>query len=245
MNKRAALSLIGLLLALIIVMFPVNAENSPPETTSETAFEETTEETVQESTEEAAFEDLWDALIDLEQMISDMVCVIQAMNDEIDQLRLQNIWIHPLVAYPIGPGGPSTTMVTTGMCNTSRVPCMPGALEITANTVVSDLDEQWIIFPFAVPDGASITGVRINYYVNASDPSITYISATRLTQMTAPDVAYVMMDDETDLTGPGPFDHTSYASYTVEGATQLDLKVVIGNPADSIVIGGIEVYMQR
>jgi hypothetical protein len=63
--------------------------------------------------------------------------------------------------------------------------------------------------------------------------------------MTTPDGATVMMDDDTDLFGPGPFDHTSYATYLVEGANTLALKVVIGNPDDSIVIGGIEIFVER
>jgi hypothetical protein len=165
--------------------------------------------------------------------------------NDIAKLKVQNIWISPLVAYPMGPNGPKTTMVDAGICDASVIACPPSALEITSTGVVAENDFQWVVFPLAVPDGATIKGVKLYYSTNAVNPSSTYISQTRLTQMTTPNSALVMMDDATNQVGPGPTFYESTTSYQVAGANSLNLKVVIGNPADSIVIGGIEIFIEK
>ena len=165
--------------------------------------------------------------------------------DDIAKLKVQNIWINPLVAYPMGPNGPKTTMIDAGICDASDIACTPSALEITSKSVVTENDSQWIAFPLTVPDGATIKGVKVYYSINAGNPSNTYITQTRLAQMTTPDVASVMMDDGTDLMGPGPTAHVSNTSYSITGANELNLRVVIGDPADSIVIGGIEIFIEK
>ncbi len=228
MEQRTFPILMWILLVLVILTAPAYAEIPPPEDSGDNQFLE-----------------VWDALIALQEQIADAFCTILALEDEVAGLKLENVWVSPLVAYPTGPNGPHTTYITSGICNASDLPCTPGALEITAETVVTEDDYQWVIFPLILPDGGKVTGVMIHYYINTTDPATTYIAQTRLSQMTTPDGATVMMDDDTDLYGPGPFEHTSFASYQVGGANILELKVVIGNPDDSIVIGGIEIFVER
>ena len=152
--------------------------------------------------------------------------------------QAETVWFSPLTAIPVGPSGPDTNRLTV------QPYCCPStAIEIKATQVVTEDSYQWVILGLTSQLNKVIKGVEIYYEVNTASEGSTYISQVRLTEMTTPDVALVIHDDETDLTSTDP---TSYISLTdkpkpkVKGTITLALKVVIGSTTDSIRVGGIK-----
>ena len=150
MEQRTLPILMGILLVFVLLTAPAYAEISP-----------------QENPDDSPLLEIWDTLIALQEQIADAFCAILALEDELADLKQQNVWISPLVAYPSSLNGPATTYITAGICDPSDLPCTPGALEISSEMPVTEDDNQWVIFPLLLPDGGEVTGVMIHYYVNA------------------------------------------------------------------------------
>jgi hypothetical protein len=138
----------------------------------------------------------------------------------------------PLGATANGPSGPATARFTVGPH------CCPSSAVILTPTVVStENDFQWL--HLGLPwDNTSVTLVQVCYAVTpAAAAGRTYISQTRISDMTMPNSALVRLDDGTDRTAVGPGCYTVPASFTPTGAMTLGLKVVIGNMGDRITVG--------
>jgi hypothetical protein len=80
--------------------------------------------------------------------------------------------------------------------------------------------------------------------VKTGSPGSTYISQVRLTRMTNPDKALVILDDGNNLTSTSVTSYTSTTNTKVEGTITLALRIVIGSPGDSILIGGIMLMLE-
>ncbi len=90
-----------------------------------------------------------------------------------------------------------------------------------------------------LPSNVIIDEVTVCY---ESSNAGTFISQTRLTQMSSPESASVIHDDPTDLTDLGPTCYTSVVpSRTVGQATTLSLRLVYANASHTIRIGAIGV----
>ncbi len=144
----------------------------------------------------------------------------------------------PLTAVAVGPAGPPSLLSVRPHSGPST------ALLVTASKAVAEADFQWVELGLTVPDGAKIEGVTVCYQVVTAKPRSTYISQTRLTAMTTPNVANVVHDDPTNLTSTAPVCYTSKAGGIVAKATiTLELKMVFGSANDKIIIGGIALLM--
>jgi hypothetical protein len=106
--------------------------------------------------------------------------------------------------------------------------------------VVGESDFQWVLLGLTVPGGLKIKAVVVCYQIIGSRKG-TYISQTRLTEMTTPNTALVVHDDPTNLLSPSPVCYNSVVkgSITVKGTITLELKVVIARKSDKILVGGI------
>lgn len=154
----------------------------------------------------------------------------------------------PLTAIASGPSGPDSSLLEVEpFC------CPSTAVEVSATQVVGENDFQWILIGLNVPENTpkgkknikdlEIRGVEVCYSIATSSPGSTYISQTRLTEMTTPDAAFVMMDDATDRTAVGPTCYTSSTDFVPDGTITLALKMVFGSASDKIRIGGIKLIM--
>ena len=147
----------------------------------------------------------------------------------------------PLTAVAVGPNGPSTAKTKVQpWC------CPPTALVIKATQPVTDADFQWVFLGLTVPESVpvrSVTAVEICYALQSPKRDSTYISQTRLTDMTTPNVANVKLDDPTDRLGPGPTCYRVRANFTPRGTLTLHLKVVFANTVDEIRLGMIRLYL--
>jgi hypothetical protein len=138
----------------------------------------------------------------------------------------------PLTAVAVGPAGPPSTLSVKPHSSPST------AVVVTASVVVKETDFQWVLLGLTVPSGTKVKGVVVCYQVIGGRS--TYISQVRLTQMTTPDMALVQHDDPTNLTSTTPVCYKSKANgFTVKGTITLELKMVIGQQGDKILIGGI------
>lgn len=141
----------------------------------------------------------------------------------------------PLGGIAVGPAGLRDVKIYAApYC------CPSTALEVRAKEVISELHFQWVNFGFNLAregDQKPISGVEVCYEIKSAVPGRSYISQTRLTDMTTPNVALVRFDDGTDRTDLGPQCYTVDVGYIPQGATTLALKVVIGDLGDSIIIG--------
>ncbi|MFI2663666.1 hypothetical protein [Micromonospora carbonacea] len=137
----------------------------------------------------------------------------------------------PLGATANGPSGPATARFTaTPYC------CPSTAVVLTPSQVSTETDFQWAIL--GLPwDNTSISSVSVCYAISTAVTGRTYLSQTRLTDMTLPNSATVMLDDGTDRTAVGPACYTVPASFTPTGSVALGLKVVFGSTSDRITIG--------
>lgn len=142
------------------------------------------------------------------------------------------IHFSPLTAQAVGPAGPPS-MLTVGPHSGPST-----AVVIKSGGVVKDTDLQWIQVGLTVPGGTKVKAVVVCYQVVGRGK--TYISQTRLAQMTTPDFALVLHDDPTDLTSTVPVCYQSKASgFSVNGTITLMLRIVIGRKTDKILVGGI------
>lgn len=138
----------------------------------------------------------------------------------------------PLTAVAVGPSGPPSKLSIGPHSGPST------AVAVTASSVVTESDSQWVLLGLPVPSGTKVKGVVVCYQVIGAKS--TYISQVRLTQMTTPNSALVKHDDPTNLTSTAPVCYKSTASvFTVNGTITLALKVVIGKKGDKILVGGI------
>jgi hypothetical protein len=106
-------------------------------------------------------------------------------------------------------------------------------------TTANPGDLQWVDIPLVLPSDVVIDYVTVCYELASSE---SFISQVRLTWMTLPDAAYVIHDDPTDLTDPGP---DCYVSVTdgdpVVGTITLALRLNFASVDDWIDIGGIAI----
>jgi hypothetical protein len=142
------------------------------------------------------------------------------------------IHFSPLTAQAVGPAGPPSLLTVGPHAGPST------AVVIKSGGVVKETDLQWIQLGLTVPGGIKVKAVVVCFQVVGRGS--TYISQTRLTQMTTPDVALVVHDDPTNLTSTLPVCYKSKASgFTVSATITLELKIVIGRKSDKILVGGI------
>lgn len=120
------------------------------------------------------------------------------------------------------------------------------ALVVRARQPIGESDHiQWVQLDLPVPTGSAargITGVEVCYQINTAAPGSTYISQTRLTEMTTPDQARVRMDDPTDRIDRGPACYSVPAAISPTGSIALHLRVIFGNARDEIVLGGVRLF---
>jgi hypothetical protein len=142
------------------------------------------------------------------------------------------IHFSPLTAIPVGPSGPPSQLKVAPHSSPST------AIAVTSSTVVSETDFQWVLLGLTVPYRTRIRAVVVCYQILGSASS--FISQVRLTEMTTPNTALVKHDDPTNLTSTSPVCYRSKASgVSVRGTITLALKMVIGDPGDKILVGGI------
>ncbi len=84
--------------------------------------------------------------------------------------------------------------------------------------------------------------VEVCYSLKVAKPGSTYISQTRLTDMTTPDAAHVKLDDPTDRKDAGPTCYRVKAGFMPKGTVTLALKVVFGSTDDEIRLGMVKLY---
>jgi len=142
----------------------------------------------------------------------------------------------PLPAVGVGPSGPATAKIKV-----EPYCCPSTAIVVTASSKVGEGDFQWVNLGLATPIGPAIESVEVCYSVKSAERGATYISQTRLTDMTTPDAAHVRMDDPTDRRDPGPTCYKTKAGFSPKGTITLALKVVIAQPGDEIRIGMVRI----
>ncbi|WP_339134872.1 MAG: hypothetical protein WGN25_16490 [Candidatus Electrothrix sp. GW3-4] len=149
--------------------------------------------------------------------------------------EVQSIVQSPLGGIAVGPSGPASAVIYT------QPYCCPStALEVRANSVVGENDFQWVNFGLSLPienNMNAISEVEVCYQIISAQSGSTYISQTRLTDMSTPDAATVKLDDGTDRTDLGPQCYVTNGNITPEGTITLALKVVFGDTEDAIIIG--------
>jgi hypothetical protein len=139
----------------------------------------------------------------------------------------------PIGATANGPSGPASAAFVAGpSC------CPDTAVVLTPRRVIGENDFQWM--NLALPwDGARVTSVRVCYRINTTAPGATYISQTRISDMTTPTSATVRLDDATDRNSATGTCYSVNANITPTGSLSLELKVVFGSGSDQISIGMI------
>jgi len=145
----------------------------------------------------------------------------------------KTFYFSPIPSIGVGPNGLPTKKI-----NVSPFCCPSDAIEITAAGVVTEGDLQWVNIPLSLP-ADSIQSVTVCY----SSTGNAYISQTRLTNMTTPDHATVVLDDATNQVSAAATCYTVPAGTKVNGTITLSLKVVIPQNG-SIRIGGISVSLK-
>lgn len=137
----------------------------------------------------------------------------------------------PIGATANGPSGPSSAAFVAGpSC------CPDTAVVLTPRRVIGENDFQWM--NLGLPwNGARITSVQICYRVNTTTPGTTYISQTRVSDMTTPTSATVRLDDPTDRSSATGTCYSVSTNFTPTGTLTLELKVVFGSGSDQISIG--------
>ena len=153
--------------------------------------------------------------------------------------EVQSVVQSPLGGIGVGPSGPASAVIYT------QPYCCPStALEVRSHEIAAEGDFQWVNFGLSLPiekNMNAISGVEVCYKIASAQPERTYISQTRLTDMTTPNTAIVKLDDGTDRTELGPQCYVTSGNVTPEGTITLALKVVFGDTADSIIIGSTRV----
>jgi hypothetical protein len=143
-------------------------------------------------------------------------------------------WYSPLTAVAVGPTGPATLI--------SVAPdSPPEAIVVTATSTVIAGDEQWVQIGLPAGGQKVMKAVEICYDVNSVNPGSTYIDTVRLTRMTTPDSPVVLFESVTPLMSTDPVcERLGMSPRKIGGAITISLKVVFGDLADSIKIGGIK-----
>lgn len=150
--------------------------------------------------------------------------------------KAEHAWTYsPLTAVGVGPSGPATAKILV-----EPYCCPSTAVVVQAESKVAEDDFQWVNLGLTVPAVAEIQAVEVCYELKTSKPGATYISQTRLTDMTTPDVAHVKLDDATDRKDSGPACYTVEAGFQPEGTVTLALKMVFGSTEDEIRIGMVK-----
>lgn len=120
------------------------------------------------------------------------------------------------------------------------------AVVVRAKQPISESDHiQWVQLDLPVATGTAarkITGVEVCYQINTDSPGSTYISQTRLTEMTTPDQAQIRVDDPTNRTDRGPACYSVAAAISPIGSIVLHIKVIFGNTRDEIVLGAVRLF---
>jgi hypothetical protein len=144
------------------------------------------------------------------------------------------IHFSPLTAIGVGPAGPPSKLTVKPHSSPST------AIVVTASGLVLETDYQWVLLGLTVPAGLKIKAVVVCYQIIGSREG-TYISQTRLTQMTTPNIALVVHDDPTNLRSPTPLCYKSIVKegVTVKGTITLALKMAVARKTDKILVGGI------
>lgn len=148
----------------------------------------------------------------------------------------QHSWTYsPLPAVGVGPSGPATAKIEVEpFC------CPSTAIVVTAKAPVAEGDFQWVNLGLPGPIGPEIESAEVCYSLKTAEKGGTYISQTRLTDMTTPDAAHVRTDDATDRKAPGPTCYKIEVGFVPKGTVTLALKVVIGNAGDEIRVGMVK-----
>lgn len=120
------------------------------------------------------------------------------------------------------------------------------AIVVRAKQPIGESDHvQWVQLDLPVPTGAAarrITGVEVCYQINTASPGATYITQTRLTEMTTPDQAPIRLDDATNRTDRGPACYAVATSISPVGSIVLHIRVIFGNTKDEIVLGAARLF---
>ncbi len=144
----------------------------------------------------------------------------------------------PIGTTANGPSGPATAKFTAGPYSAPST-----AVVLTPTSVSTENDFQWA--QLALPsDNTSVSEVQVCYSIITAVVGRTYISQTRITDMTTPNSALVRLDDGTDRTAAGPTCYTVPAAFTPTGSMSLGLKVVFGSTSDRILLGMVAVSGQ-
>ncbi len=113
------------------------------------------------------------------------------------------------------------------------------AVEITA-TKAGDL--KWVFVGLRLPVGILIKAVQVCYQLSNKK---SFISQVRLTEMQAPDTAFVRHDDATDLLSTDPTCYVStVGAYRPEGAVTLALRLKFAKKTDKITLGSVGVDLE-
>ncbi|GLY78160.1 hypothetical protein [Actinoallomurus iriomotensis] len=137
----------------------------------------------------------------------------------------------PIGTTANGVTGPATAKFTAGPYSGPST-----AVVLTPTSVSTDSDSQWAYL--SLPwDNTSVSSVQVCYSITTTVVGRTYISGTRISDMTTPDAALVRLDDGTDRTAVGPTCYTVPAAFTPTGSMSLELKVVFGSTSDRILLG--------
>ena len=147
----------------------------------------------------------------------------------------KTIYFSPIPSIGVGPNGlPTKKINVTPYC------CPSDAIEITTQGVVTEDDLQWVNIPLSLTAADTITAVMVCY----NSINNAYISQTRLSVMTTPDHATVMLDDATDRKSTAATCYSVNTNTKVDGTITLSLKVVV--PAGGAVrIGSIAISLKK
>jgi hypothetical protein len=85
-------------------------------------------------------------------------------------------------------------------------------------------------------DNASVTAVRVCYAITSAAGG-SCISQTRISSMTTPNSALVLVDNPSNRASTTPTCYTMKTGFTPTGALTLELKVVFASTSDRITIG--------
>jgi hypothetical protein len=143
----------------------------------------------------------------------------------------------PLTAIAVGPAGPPAKFSVRPHC------CPSTAIVATATTPIANSDLQSLLIGLVVPSGTKVKAVVVCYQVVGGNS--TYISQVRLSEMSKPNQTIVRHDESTKLASAEPACYTSTVTgFTVNGTITLALSIVIGDPSDKILIGGISLLSE-
>lgn len=112
------------------------------------------------------------------------------------------------------------------------------AVVLTPQQVITDTDTQWVHIPLPW-DNADVTQLQVCYQIVSATTGTTFVTQTRLTQMTLPNSAGIIVDNTSNRTQLGPICYAISTSFVPSGALTLGLRVVFGSTSDRIVLGQI------